>query len=338
MSSSTKLRSGRPSSSVTSMRTSGAIALLLPPVFELLPGLALAREAPQGEAGRQGRLEGDVDLAEPGGMGEEEGVGLATLAAAGRRPAGDDRLALTGGPEMVRGRAAFAVGAAAAGEPELRQPVAPVAERPRGRLRVDLGELVLGHHPVGGEEVQDVKIEVGKRWGPIRAGSRSGHRQRSSRQEAAERASARAPASDRPSRRHVAAGWRRRRTPWPTISAAPSARRYGAGRPWPGSRRGAVASPAPKRSRSRRVRSEQPKVRGADRSEKEKRRAERSGETVASRCAAGDARGDRSATRWTPTGRVETRARGRWEHLAACRGVRGGRPCLSGSDRLARSA
>lgn len=69
----------------------------------------------------------------------------------------------------MRGRAAFAVGAAATGEALAGEPGAAVAERPGGRLGIDRGELGLGQHPVGGEEVEDAKVEIGERRGPRRA-------------------------------------------------------------------------------------------------------------------------------------------------------------------------
>jgi hypothetical protein len=312
---------------------------LLPPVVELLPCLPLTLEAPQGEAGRQGRLERHVYLAEPGGMGEEERVGLATLPATGRRPAGDDRLALAGRPEVVRRRAAFAVGAAAAGEPLLGEPLASVAQGPGCRPRIDLGELVLRHHTVGGQEVEDVEVEVGERRHPVAGGSRSAQRRRSSRRAAARRASARAPESVRPSGRHVAAAGRRcRPSRPPLIFADPSARRYGAGRPRRGSRRGAAASPAPRGSCSRGVRSEQPRVRRADRSVR-RRRGARRGRARRSRADARRVaqRRDRADTRWTLTEWVETRARSRRAKLALWWAGRGMGPCLSGWERLARS-
>ena len=98
-------------------------------------------------------------------MGEEERVGLASLASSRRRPAGDDRLALAGRPEVVRRRSPFTVGAGAAGEALSGEPGAAVAQRPRGRLGIDRGELGLGQHPVGGEEVEDAEVEIGERRG-----------------------------------------------------------------------------------------------------------------------------------------------------------------------------
>lgn len=148
----------------------GGDGALLPrdPGGERLVRVGLALEADQLHVVGQRRLQRHVELAQPGGVGEEERVGLAPLAASRRRPPGDDRLAPAGRPEVVRRRAPFAVGAAAAGEPVAGEPGTAVAQRPRRRLGTDRGELGLGQHPVGGEQVEDAQVEIGERRGPRR--------------------------------------------------------------------------------------------------------------------------------------------------------------------------
>ena len=66
----------------------------------------------------------------------------------------------------------FAVGAGAPGEPVAGESGAAVAQRPRRRLGVDRGELVLGQHPMSREEVEDAEIEIGERRG-LRLGTRT---------------------------------------------------------------------------------------------------------------------------------------------------------------------
>jgi hypothetical protein len=148
----------------------GGDGALLPrdPGGERLACFGLALEAGERHTVRQHRLQRHVDLAQPGGMGEEQRIRLAPLAAPWRRSSGDDRLAPAGRPEVVRCRSPFAVGAAAAGESVAGEPGAAVAQRPRGRLGVDGRELGLGQHPVRGEQTQDAQVEIGERRGPRR--------------------------------------------------------------------------------------------------------------------------------------------------------------------------
>src|SRR5205085_1778037 len=91
--------------------------LRLAPGGEGLAGLGLAIESDQLDPVRQGPYERHIDLGQPGRVREEERVRLTTLAAARRRPAAGDRLALAGWPEVVGRRALLAVGTGASGEP-----------------------------------------------------------------------------------------------------------------------------------------------------------------------------------------------------------------------------
>lgn len=96
-------------------------------------------------------------------MGEEERVGLAALAAVWRWPAAGHRLASARRPEMMRCRAAFAVGAGAAEQAVLGEAVAAVAQGAGGHLDGDRGELGLGQHPVVGEQVEDAQVQLAER-------------------------------------------------------------------------------------------------------------------------------------------------------------------------------
>lgn len=142
---------------------------------ERLSRFCLPFEAGEPQAVRQLGLQRHVQLADRGGVGEEEGIRLAPLAPARRRSSFGDRLALPRRPKMMRRRSAFPVGPSSPDEAMLGEAGGSIAKRSWLDLgRHQTGELRLGQDPEEGEEIEDATVEVGERGGLSRGASTGG--------------------------------------------------------------------------------------------------------------------------------------------------------------------
>lgn len=143
------------------------------PVFEGLAGVALSVVAKTLEPGTASvREDSDVQLGQGGGVREEDRVGLPALPTTRDALPVHQAVRAACRPVMARSGTMLTVGASAPGESEVVQAAGAVAQRPLGDLGEQSPELILAHHAMRAQHIQQPPVDFGQYAG--RAGGGGG--------------------------------------------------------------------------------------------------------------------------------------------------------------------